>query len=231
LKIIILAAGIGARLTSEHNEIPKCLISYNNQKNIQRIVNFFTKYNIQNNDIVTVIGKEGKCWTTENKLAIRKIVPNTVINKNNLITNNAYSLQLVLEKIEKDDLIILDGDLFLLDSIIIEKFILSKQSCILGKVVKNNYNNKNLIRKNKNNEVINFGKNILIDDQAIIYGPMIKLRKNDYESFSKILFQKNFYNKNIDRVLDIFTKIVLTKVVVSDNWLNINKPSDLTKLN
>ena len=60
---------------------------------------------------------------------------------------------------------------------------------------------------------------------------MIKLRKNDYESFSKILFQKNFYNKNIDRVLDIFTKIVLTKVVVSDNWLNINKPSDLTKLN
>jgi choline kinase len=229
--VIILAAGIGARLTSEHNEIPKCLISYKNQKNIQRIVNFFTKYNIQNNDIVTVIGKEGKCWTTENKRTIRKIVPNTIINKNNLITNNAYSLQLVLEKIEKDDLIILDGDLFLLDSIIIEKFILSKQNCILGKVAINNYNNKNLIRKNENNEVIDFGKNILIDDQAIIYGPMIKLIKNDYDSFSKVLFQKIFYNKNIDRVLDIFTKIALMKVIVSDDWLNINQPSDLTKLN
>ena len=231
MKVIILAAGIGARLTPEHNEIPKCLISYKNQKNIQRIVNFFTKYNIKNNDILTVIGEEGKCWTAKNKLAIREIVPNIVINKNNLITNNAYSLKLVLEKIEKDDLIILDGDLFLLDSIIIEKFILSKDNCILGKVVKNNYNNKNLIRKNENNEVINFGKNIQIDNRAIIYGPMIKLRKDDYESFSKILFQKKFYNKNIDRVLDIFTKIALTKVFVSDNWLNINKPNDLTKLN
>jgi len=231
LKVIILAAGIGTRLTSNYNEIPKCLIPYKNQNNIKRIAGFFTSFNIQKKDIFAVIGKKGRCWTKKNIQLINEIIPNTITNENNLITNNAFSLQLALEKIKKDNIIILDGDLFLFDLQIIEKFLFHKQSCILGKFVKKGYQNKNLIMKNDNDDVIDFGKNISIDNQTIIYGPMLKIVKDDYIKFTKILFQDEFYKKNIDRVLDIFTKNVLTKVIISDNWLNINKPTDLTKLN
>ena len=40
-----------------------------------------------------------------------------------------------------------------------------------------------------------------------------------------------YYYTNIDRVLDLFTQYVSTTVMIEDAWLNINKPSDLTKLN
>lgn len=231
MKVIILAAGIGTRLTSNYNEIPKCLIPFKNKKNIERIAGFFTSFNIHKKDIFAVIGKKGRCWTKENIQLIDEIIPNTIINENNLETNNAFSLQLALERIEKDNLIILDGDLFLFDLKIIEKFLFQKQSCMLGKYVKNGYQNKNLIMKNQDGDVIDFGKNISLDNQAIIYGPMLKIVKDDYIKFTKILFKKEFYKNNIDRVLDVFTKSVLTKVILSDNWLNINKPTDLTKLN
>jgi len=230
LKLIILAAGIGTRLRSANNNIPKCLIKYNGKPNLQRIVSFAESNNIEIGDMLIVVGEKGKCWTSENTKQIQSIIPNLITNKYNDTTNNAYSLRLVLDAISKNDLLIMDGDLFIDDSELLAKFIHSKQSCILGKKAEKNFKNRNLIKTNGNNRVVEFGKNLDMMAEVIIYGPLLKILKSDYSIFVDILKSTQYDFSNIDRILEKFVIETEVRVIIEDTWLNVNKPKDLNLL-
>ena len=230
MKIIILAAGNGTRLNAEGGSIPKCLIKYNDIPNLKRIRDFFYKYGVYE-DINVVIGNLGSCWTAKNIDRIKNIIPSMIVNNYNDKTNNAFSLKLALDQSSPDDIIIIDGDLFVFDDSVINYFIESKENCALAKYIDDGYEHKNKIVINEHNFVKKFGKDIKFYHQRpLIYGPILKISKRSFLDYYNILSKDKFYNKNIDSVIEDFITNNPLKVIINDAWINVNKQSDLQVL-
>ena len=122
MKIIILAAGRGMRLGKI---VPKPLVSVNGRKTILDFqLEQLTKISSLS-DIIIVVGyKYGQF--------IRKFPDLTYVYNNKYAkTNTAKSLLCAMEKIENEDVMWLNGDVFFDDSKIIELLLKCNNSCSL----------------------------------------------------------------------------------------------------
>lgn len=133
VRAIILAAGTNSRLTSYANGVPKCLLTIGSSTILERQIGFLTKSGLKKEDIFVVSGYMDK--------KIEMVHDSLLLNRNYRETDNAYSLHIALDYLQKlpqvhseDEVLVLDGDLVYDKSLIL-------------KVVKADYRNMLVTRK------------------------------------------------------------------------------------
>lgn len=127
-KVIILAAGIGSRLSPITKNIPKCMVEINNCSIITRLINQLSLHLPTEN--ITIVGGY-KYKVLENHLKDYEI--EIIENKKFLETNNMYSLSMGLQNIEDrnlKNLIIINADC-IYDDEVIEKAASSHETSII----------------------------------------------------------------------------------------------------
>lgn len=227
MKAIILAAGLGTRLKDLTKDLPKCLIKLNNKTLLENQIKILKKEGVK--DILVVIGNEGACWNKENQESVKKITNNIIKNYKNTKTNNSYSLRLALEKIEEDDLLIIDGDLIILPSLL-KKVINTKKSLIISKksYKKNDLRNKIII--NENGRILEMGKHITKEKLSLpyfIYGALIRIEKRDFNILKKIINKEKYYNLDLSFFINELCKNINLYKITDNRWVNINTKEEL----
>jgi len=182
MKIIILAAGIGARLGHSY---PKALTKLVNGETIleQQIKNITSYFAL--NDIYIVVGFK--------KELIMDAVPHLafIYNEKFHITNTSQSLLRALEKLKDSDVIWMNGDV-VFDKRILEKMICFPKSCMVtnraevdNEAVRYSTNGRGEILKVskevKNSEGEALGINLVRKaDLPLILEGLRKCKENDY---------------------------------------------------
>ncbi|HUS49685.1 MAG TPA: AAA family ATPase, partial [Candidatus Paceibacterota bacterium] len=226
-KAIILAAGKGTRLGELGKEIPKCLIEINGKTILESKIETLKKIGLKEEDIFVVIGNEGECWTKENKEKIKKIAKNIVINYKNLETKNTYSLRLVLNKIEKNDLFIIDGDLIIKEDLL-KKILTSEKNLVL---LKESYNKEDVNNKaslNNDGRLLRFQRekgNLPLP--YLTYTGMIKLKKENFDILKDILNQEKYKILDTGFLINELCNKIEIHAIISNEGINVNTLEDL----
>jgi len=224
MKVIILAAGLGTRMGDLTKDKPKCLIELNKKTLLENQIELLGKIGIKNEDVFVVIGNQGECWTEENKEKIRKIVKNIVVNYENAKTNNSYSLRLGFEKIDKDDVLVIDGDIIFSEDLI-KRIIKTDKSVILTKKsIKEDPGNK--VITDERGKVLKINRELKSD---LVYGGILKVKKEDMKKLKKITNKEEYYSLDLGFVLEELIGKVDINNLVDDKWVNINTTEDLKK--
>jgi len=128
MKAVILAAGMGTRMSYLTTNEPKCILKVGGEPILKRMINQLSKNGIKK--IVIVVGyKEEKIrekvfeWNLDSNIQI-------ISNNDYHNTNNIYSLWLAKDELCGKDFVLLDGDLICEDSIINEFVSQQKKNCI-----------------------------------------------------------------------------------------------------
>jgi len=178
MKAIILAAGIGSRISPITNIIPKCLIEINGKKIIKRQIDSLLKVNI--NEIIVVVGY------LKNK--IKSILKDSVVYIENPIyhnSNSSYSLWLAKEFID-------EGFVYLNSDLIFEEGVIKK-------LLDSRFENAMMIDKNINprgdmfkvkmdgNKIIKLDKRLNLNEcSAEAPGPVKFSKKGAIKIFKKL---------------------------------------------
>ncbi|MFW5442771.1 MAG: NTP transferase domain-containing protein [Methylococcaceae bacterium] len=113
MKVLILAAGIGTRISRHLKGQPKCCVDLDGKPLIWHTFNTFNKLNFH--DIAIVTGYEEQYIFNELKGYVYKSYRNPFYS----VTNSLASMWFAKDFIdENDDLLILNGDLFFEDSVL-----------------------------------------------------------------------------------------------------------------
>lgn len=127
MKAIILAAGVGKRLSQSLKDEPKCLIRFNRRSLLRRLVDSLSMSGVTN--IIVVVGYLKEKIFDELRNLSDEINIKYVVNDDYKI-GSIISLWKARSELD-DDVIIMDADV-LCDKKLIEKLILSsKKSCFL----------------------------------------------------------------------------------------------------
>ncbi len=125
IDVIILAAGVGSRLRPITNLVPKCMVPINHVPLIERLVKQLTSFSDEIS-INIVLGYKSEIVMDH----FKNYEINFIINNDYEITNNMYSFYLAAKNIEDiSDIIVINADC-IYDDEIVEKMILTKNSCI-----------------------------------------------------------------------------------------------------
>ena len=222
MKAIICAAGIGSRMGEQNIDIPKCLTKINSESILSKQVKILNDNDID--EIYVIVGSSGKCWTKENISKINKICSNVIVNERNLVSSNVYSAYIAIEGMQFDDLLLIDGDC-IFSNILIEKMLVSKNNLILTKKSFKKNETRNRVVTDQDHRVTDIGKHIPLESLEkpySIYGPIIKVLKNDFNIFKELLYNISLKNNNMIKVISEFSKKTTLYKFSSDEWHNMN---------
>ncbi|MBT4531452.1 sugar nucleotide-binding protein [archaeon] len=230
---IILAAGLGTRMEGKGKIIPKCLIEINNKTLLERKIELLKKNKIE--DISVVIGSKGECWNQKNVDKIRKICDNLIINFDNNITNNTYSLLLGLREIPgtESDILIIDGDL-IFDAKTLKEILSHENKTIILSEKQNVGAPGNRVMIDTYGKVLEVGREINVggnNSQMLIYSGIMQIAQKDFKKFKEECKKEEYYNKDTGLVLNECCKqFPIYSITPDSKWANINNPSDLKKI-
>jgi len=216
LKAVILAAGIGSRLGKK---LPKSLIVLPNGKTIlENQLNALKDAGIK--EIMIVIGFK--------KELIMEYYPNAMYIYNPMfhMTNTAKSLQLALELIEPDDVIWVNGDVFLEEKVI-EKLIERDGNCVaVNKLQCGEEEVK--YKTNINGEITEISKEI-VEAEGEAVGVNKICKKKDFQLFLKCLRKckdTDYFEKAIE--MSIHEGVIFQAVDISGyKCIEVDFPEDL----
>jgi HAD superfamily hydrolase (TIGR01450 family) len=186
MKLIILSAGIGSRLQPITNKKPKCLLNmFNGKTLIENQLHIFKDF-----DICVVIG-----YMYEQVIPILNNYNNVtyIINHDYNNTNNMYSLHLAKKFINNEPFFVLNGDIFIEDTIhnIINKMNFNVNNIFIDN---NKYNNENMKVVVNNNNIIRIDKSI---SKLLAYGLSIDFYYiYNYKEFFYEIINHIKHNKN-----------------------------------
>ena len=232
MKAIILAAGQGIRLGNGLSELPKCLLKIGNKTIVEKQLESLASAGIE--EITIVVGAKGECWTQKSFDMINYLCENVVINFDNSVTCNTVSAYLALRGCQKDDIMILDGDVVYDRKLLNEILSSTHENIIVAKKAESRKEiGCRLIKADSSNDNLkNIGKNIIgIDFPWYIHSGIIKIGINSYEYFYKKLSDDKFINEELDAPLREFIKNddIYILSTSAEEWVNINTQQDLRK--
>jgi len=229
MKAIILAAGRGTRLGELGKEIPKCLIEIEGQTLLENKVEMLKKIGISEEDILVVIGKQGECWTEENLSKIGAIAKNLVVNSENSSTSNSYSAKLALDKIENEDVAVIDGDLMISEGLL-KEMMEKPGNLVLSKKSFDREGKRNKLLLDENGKLLEMGKKIEKEKLSfpyLVYGAFMKIQKQDLLKLKETISKEIYKTTNSDFLVNELSKNMEIRTVTGDKWVNINKPEEL----
>ena len=223
MKVIILAAGLGTRLGSIGNSIPKCLVELFGETILERQVKIFESFGIK--DINIVIGNKGECWTIENIKRIGYIVKSVIVNFDNDTTKNTRSLKLALEKVSFDeDILIVDGDIAFSPELINE-LIKDKKNCLVTRESADKISSGNRVKLDHFGKVLEIRRDI--KESNFIYGGILKLKKEDCKKSADLICDKKYYDLDLGLPLNALSKKIEIYNLLNNHWINVNTLKDL----
>jgi len=215
MKAIILAAGVGKRL---NKKFPKSLIVLPNGKTILKN-QLDTLKDVGIKEIIIVVGFK--------KELIMENYPNAIYIYNPMfhVTNTAKSLQLALELIEPDDVIWINGDVFL-EKKVIEKLIERSGNCVaVNKLPCGEEEVK--YKTNIKGEITEISKEI-VEAEGEAVG-VNKICKKDFQLFLKCLRRckdTDYFEKAIE--MAIHEGVIFQAVDISGyKCIEVDFPEDL----
>tara|TARA_Y100001970_G_scaffold294299_1_gene450067 strand:+ start:23052 stop:23783 length:732 start_codon:yes stop_codon:yes gene_type:complete len=223
---IILAAGLGTRMGENYKSRPKCLAKVNKESLLKRHIRILKSCGI--NKIIVVVGKKGDCWNEESFSKIKKISEKLVYNDKNKKTNNSYSLLLGLNKLSKNNTIVVDGDLFYSTSFMKNILENNDNTLVVTKASSDDHDNNKV--ETYRDLVKKIGRNISLDSTSLIYLGVIFINYRLLNTFNKILKKEIYFESELSSPLtEIAKKKKVFNYTSSDFCININSKLDLKK--
>ncbi len=226
MKALILAAGIGSRLSPLTDDIPKALVSVNNKPIIFNQIECLIKCGIT--DIIIISGYKSELMESELKKRFDCVT--LIENKDYLKTNNMYSALLGKNYIDGSDFIMMNADVFCDYSVIKALVDFNAADAII--VDEGSYNLESMKVVSENNKLIKISKEISIE-QAL--GCSIDIYK--FSSQTGILFFEkcsDYIKKN--KELKKWSEVALNDILpdcsfkpcpINGRWYEIDDFSDL----
>lgn len=228
MNAIILAAGLGSRLSEATKIIPKCLIEVNGKTIIE-------------NQIESLIGKVKKIIIIGGYKfdTLRKYINNKYPNNKDIIlinnenyesTNNMYSFTLSKKYSKNKDIILMNGDVFF-DKTIIEDLLLSD---ISNQIVCDDtqYNDESMKITLKESNINSISKTISKEESSGCSIDIYKFSKKATNILFKII-DKDFFKKNNFKswtelaINEMFNKIDVKPLYIEKKWYEIDNMEDL----
>lgn len=227
INVIVLAAGIGSRLRPLTNSVPKCMVPINQVPLLERLVKQLMLFS-DNININVVLGYKSEIVIDH----FKDYKINFIINKDYENTNNMYSFYLATKNINNiTDLIIVNADC-IYDNEIVEKLILSKNSCIA--IDYNFFNDESMKIELKNGYVRGIAKTYVKESNIFTSIDMYKfLGKESDKIISHVenVIDSGDRNSWTEVAIDAIVKDELVKIepLSIDNykWYEIDNHVDL----
>ena len=224
MKFLLLAAGVGERISSRTNNTPKCFLSVGGRPILDHILEAIDPQNKESKFIV--IGKEGLCWQGDVGKRFCSYPLQLIYNDKNVQMDNAHSLFLGLRKIRGEGVVFSDADIIFSKKIFSALLRSKHENVLLSRPIKSKKERGGRIRIDPDDRVIEIGESVFSDGPLYIYAGIAKISKelNAY-------LRKNLVNKNkiVDALNDACKKFDIYNMIFTGDkdWININ---NITKL-
>lgn len=226
MKALILAAGLGSRLSPFTDNNPKALVPVNGKSILVKQIENLTDNGIQ--DITVIAGHKAEVLIRK----ISSILPeaNIIVNHDYSVTNNMYSAYLGRESMGNDDFLMLNGDVFFDSSVIKTLCEFKSRNAIVTDIGRYREESMKVIRKN--GRLIKISKSIANDDA---YGTSIDIYKFSHRGGKKFFDTCEMYIKE-KKQLNLWSEVALNEILSSvrfvacplnGRWFEIDNPDDL----
>jgi 1L-myo-inositol 1-phosphate cytidylyltransferase / CDP-L-myo-inositol myo-inositolphosphotransferase len=230
MKAVILAAGLGTRLGSITENIPKCLLKINGRTLLENQIELLDSFGIKEH--YAVIGTKGPCWSQESYEEVKSITDNLILNFNNDKTYNTYSIYLALKMIDADDVLLIDGDLYLTQAFFRRALIFSGENYMVTKLADNRAEAGTKVITNDNGHITKLGKTLIINKFPWdIHSGLFKISKSDFNLFFSIIEQTSYHDREIEAPLQVFCEETILSVnrISCNHWVNVNTSADVER--
>ena len=218
---IILAAGIGSRLSPETDSVPKCLVRVDNRQILDYQLCALEKTSI--NRVIIVGGYKSQKIKTFLKNRKNKVIIELIQNKDFLTTNNMYSLYLALKTTGLNDNVyfVLNGDVILEPKLAKEMDSISTSAIATDR---SNYFTESMKISVKDGTIVDISKDIPFNNSYGVSIDFYRFEKADIKTIYEIIETK-FIRKE---KLNLWSEIAIREGLRSKNIKII--PLDITGL-
>ena len=160
MQAIILAAGLSKRLRPLTDTAPKCLLNIGRKNLLHRTIDNISENGIEKFIIVTGYREDMiKNYVCENFPRLKTQFISNLDYENN---NNSYSLWMTKDFV-KEDILLLDSDIFFEKSVVRELLKTGHENCLAVNVTKNLDNEQIKVIVNGHNKIHQIGKEVSIE--------------------------------------------------------------------
>lgn len=218
---VIPAAGLGTRLRPVTNDTPKCLVEVGGELLLDRLIRQLSPLV---DEIYVVVGKEGKCWTEDSIEAICSRDVQVVVNEKNTELENAHSLQLGLEHVNKHSgVFIVDGDV-IVKSQILDNLMEFEGRYLISRRVTHSEEKGGRI-KMKNGIVESIGTNMPTGE--FLYSGIMKLDARGRGALHEFLKESHKTVNAINQLASEMNLYNYDTTHFTNGWININNKERL----
>lgn len=232
---IILAAGMGIRISKHIKDGLKCMIEINGEKLIKRQIEALTNAGI--NRIIIVCGYKKEALQKYIADNFKDVEIEFVDNDDYKTTNNIYSLYLAKDFLKEEDTILVESDL-VFDYSIINKLVEDKNKNVAAIAKYKVWMDGTVVTTNENKITAFFGKNSFNTKNIDKYYKTIniyKLSKQDCIDFfiprMEEYINKNrineFYEEAFKDLIKSDSIIMNAKIIENEKWYEIDNITDL----
>ena len=242
MKVIIIAAGTGTRLGKKKSELPKALLEVNDQTILSRQISILKKMGIE--EIIVITGSYTEKFPS---------IDITYVNDRDYDEHDILGSLIVAKDYIEGDIVITYSDI-LFDAIILEQII--QQECDIGIAIdmdwKQAYEERTLhplteaenVLLDDNKNVLKIQKNIKSNTDMVgeflgliklsSHGAKILTDKFEYllanhtGTFHNAISLKKAYITDLIQEL-VNSKLVVTPILISGNWCEIDTIQDLER--
>jgi choline kinase len=231
MKAVILAAGQGTRIRSVHGERPKCLIEVDNSTILDHQLNALSMVGI--NDVAIVIGYEKERIINH----VTKKKPNNaqrihfIENPAFAITNNIYSLSLVLDWLRDDSFMVLNADV-IFDAEVLEHAV--RTNAPISMIVDPLWRDETMKVIIHGDRVLQMSKKISRDQFSGTYIGITVFSKviqnRFFEKMRALIsagYVNDFFNVAVQQLVDEGVHVGYTSTI-GLAWAEIDDPTDLS---
>lgn len=231
MKAVILAAGMGTRLRPLTDEIPKAFLEIDSIPLIKRSLDNLLEIGIK--ELIIVVGYMEEYFKKNIGNHYKKLTITYITNPEYLTTGSMYSLSQT-EGLIDNDILLIESDL-LYEKIALEALVDSTEPSEILVAPISGSGDEVYICVNKNNELINLGKNIKKKDKVI--GELVGISKLSLDFLLKLFerakedYVNNEKNYHYEEVIFELSKThpIKCRLINELSWIEIDNINDLKR--